>query len=463
MDVTAGRPCIRAGMDQDIASFLADFGLQALAETFHENEFDTVGDLHEAEVALSDLAELGVTALKKRKLVLKGVAAAAAAAAALSPDATPQPEPEQKDSPRLAADRNETRTTAKSVRSAARMQQLSQPKSSGSGVASPARRQPTLTGTAAAIAAAELLHGTAAERREQQKREMQDRLEFQRTLKQMNALGRFPAEHGETFASAEQQDREREEYARARQAEWEAKQARKKSRSRTSRAAGSSLASTGRLNELSKPTVLSTEVWRAQKLEEKYAAVAQRSIHAPEKQQRVDISNVVGRLYVPARSEQSQSAATVASSLPAWGSPGASQPLQLSPAQADRSVRPSGRAKSKQPTLAESEALSRLQRSTRSSLASNESQNNRTTRSRPQALRTDKQAVKAPIRVKGRVKLRAPNLLQSAATALAIEEAEPPQTAKVQPEPEPEPEPEPCLSDEFDDERDGVQVGTVDE
>ena len=236
MDVTAGSAL--PWMDQDIASFLAEFGLQTLAKTFHENELDTVGDLHEAEVASSDLAELGVTALKKRKLVLKAVAVAASS---LNPDATLQPEPEQMASPRPAADRNETRKKAKPVRSAARIQQLSQPKSVA-GAASPARRQPTLTGAAAAFAAAELLHGTVAERREQQKREMQDRLEFQRTLKQMSTLGRFPAERGEVLTSAEQQDREREECAWARQAEWEAKQARKKSRSRMPRAACSNLA-----------------------------------------------------------------------------------------------------------------------------------------------------------------------------------------------------------------------------
>jgi hypothetical protein len=472
-------------MDQDIESFLARFGLEARAAAFRENEFDTVRDLHDAEVESLDLAELGVAALKKRKLLLKAVTAASAAASSAvasspTPAAVLQPEPEQEPSPAPAADRCGTGKKAKSVCTAARIHRLSQPKSQVPAAAAPARQQPTPTGAAAAFAAAELLHGTPQERREQQQREMQERLEFQRSLKQVSLLGRFPAEHGDVaLTSAEQLDREREERAWARQEEWVAKQAQKKSRKRSPRTAagdggggGSGVASTRRLEELAKPTTTALEVWRAQKQEEGYAAVAKRSIHAPDKQQGVDVSDVVGRLYSPSQSEQSQPAASATRDLPAWGSPSASQPRRVAPARADRlpdaAVRRRGKAKC-EPSLAEREALTRLQRSTRSSLANDKSRGRCKAKSRPlqshQLNHTSNRAPQVPMmRVKGRTKLRTPSV---------IEEAEPPEIAKLhsarqhetevevkasaddegsaeaeakaeaEAEPEPEPEPEP--------------------
>lgn len=480
MDVTVDGSLSQAGwaplMDQDIGSFLASFGLEDLASAFHEHEFDSVRDLHEAEIASSDLAELGVAALKKRKLMVKAVAAAAAASLAAAPSPKPrvalQPEPEHA-SPRTPADRNGTRKKTKSVCTAVRLQRLSQPKSPVPESAVPAKRQPTPTGVAAASAAAELLHGSEQERREQQKREMQERLEFQRNLKQISMLGRFPAEHGEAvLASAEQVDREREELAWAKQEEWEAKQARKRSRSKNPRAAAgggrSSATSIRRLDELSKPIVSSSEVWRVQRQEETYAAVAKLSIHAPDKQQGVDVSGVVGRLYAPARSEPS--VAVRSRDVPAWGSPAASQPRRTPLAVAGCAPQANGGRAKCQPSVAEREALSRLRRPTRSSLASDKSQGHRDdAKSRAtqphRKPRTDNPAAKLPMRVKGRTKLRT----QAVASDVLVEEAEPPQNAhlesgwvpqrdpdseaehqpeqqaqaEVEPEPAPKPEPEP--------------------
>ncbi len=522
-------------MDQDIESFLASFGLEALASSFRENEFDTVRDLHEAEVESSDLAELGVAALKKRKLLLKAVASVAAGAslaAASSPTPAAVLQPEQEPSPGTPADRRGARKKATSVCTAARIKQLSQPKSPVLDATAPARRQPTPTGAAAAVAAAELLHGTLQERREQQQREMQERLEFQRSLKQVSLLGRFPAERGKVaLTSAEELDREREERAWVRQEEWAEKQARKKTRKQSPRTAAggssSGVVSTRRLEELAKSTTAASEVWRAQKQEEGYAAVEKRSIHAPDKQKGVDVSDVVGRLYSPSPTEQSQSAASspsIARDLPAWGSPSASQPRKVAPARADRPPGAAARRKGKpkcEPSLAEKEALSRLQRSTRSSLANNKSQDRRKNKSTPApSHQVDQTSIpQVPMmRVKGRTKVRTPSV---------VEEAEPPETAKLhsgislqheaeaeagaemnievetapEPEPKPEPEPEPTANralavevpsgvhagdtisiempdgqeidveipeglksgDEFEIELDGVEVGTVEE
>eukprot|EP01043_Picozoa_sp_COSAG02_P018076 COSAG02_NODE_834_length_16653_cov_9.111977_5_plen_526_part_00 len=417
-------------MDQDIESFLASFGLETLANSFRENEFDTVRDLHEAEVESSDLAELGVAALKKRKLVLKAVAAAAAGAsltAASSPTPAAVLQPEQEPRPGPAADRRGGRQKATPVCTAARIQQLSQPKSPKLAATAPARRQPTPTGAAAAVAAADLLHGTLQERREQQQREMQERLEFQRSLKQVSLLGRFPAERGKVaLTSAEELDRQREERAWARQEEWAEKQARRKTRNRRERTAagggGSCVVSTRRLEELAKSTTAASEVWRAQKQEEGYAAVEKQSIHAPDKQKGVDVSVVVGRLYSPSSTEKRKSVASTAKGLPAWGSPSASQ------ARADRPPGAAARRKGKakcEPSLAEEEALSRLQRSTRSSLANDKSQGRRKRKSRPTPSHQldHLSSPQVPmLRVKGRTKVRTPS---------GVEEAEPPEISKL--------------------------------
>jgi hypothetical protein len=52
--------------EQDVGEFLSAFGLaEAIVETFRVNEYETVGDLLEAEIDSEDLVELGIAAQKK--------------------------------------------------------------------------------------------------------------------------------------------------------------------------------------------------------------------------------------------------------------------------------------------------------------------------------------------------------------------------------------------------------------
>lgn len=212
-------------MDQDIAAFLEGFGLEKLVGSFRENEFDTVRDLLEAEIEASDLVELGVAALKKRKLILKALAVAADATPGAA-EPTPEPKPEPEPEPRRAAARRSTAARvalkpSNAVATHARMERLAQPRSPVPPDPAERRRKAHgRTGAAAAAAAAELLHGTVSEQREQQKREAEERLEFQRTLKQVNLLGRAEVDFQQlqrgqvALTSAEEQDRDREQRAR---------------------------------------------------------------------------------------------------------------------------------------------------------------------------------------------------------------------------------------------------------
>ena len=215
-----------------------------------------------------------------------------------------------------------------------------------------------------------------------------------------------------------------------------------------------SVPSARRLEDLTKPITASSEAWRERKQEEKYAAVASRSIHRPEKQQSVDVSTVVDRLYKTQRAskamamaaQQRQQATAVAggggggggggSQMPAWGSPAASQPLP-------RRAAPTAKAAARRPSAGESGSSPSL----RVPAPKQQQQQQKEQQKKEQ----QKEQPQPQPRVRGRRKV-APT---AAAAAVVLEEAEPPEpttrtVTEDEPAPEPEPEPEPELELELE-------------